>query len=224
MSKTKGASILLIVIIAFPLLSVYTMPLAHAQGISELDRLLKDFFCTCGCNYVLATCETQMSCDVATSMKAELRGMLAKGNSRDQIVEAMTSKYGNTVLATPRTTGFNTFLWWYPVAGGLAGLVAVVILVRRRSDVKWRVDPDAVPALSEDELLQQLDIDQGAAETSIERKYDDLLKEKITGKKSEEIKEEKPQPRHEDGQKGAEKKKDYDAILKEKTRTKKSNS
>ena len=225
MSKAKKAtSILLIALIAFPFLSVYTMPLAHAQGTSELDRLLKDFFCSCGCNYVLATCETQMACDVATSTKAELRGLLAKGMTRDQIIDEMTSKYGNTILATPRTTGFNTFLWWYPVLGGLAGLVAVVILVRRRSNVKWRVDPDAVPALSEEELIQQLDIDQSTVETSVEKKYDDILKERLTGKKTEDTTEEKTKkPKQNDDQKRTQKK-DYDAILKEKTRTKKSNS
>lgn len=223
MSKAKATSILLITLIAFPFLSVYTMPLAHAQGTSELDRLLKDFFCSCGCNYVLATCETQMACDVATSTKAELRGLLAKGMTRDQIIDEMTSKYGNTILATPRTTGFNTFLWWYPVLGGLVGLVAVVILVRRRNNVKWRVDPDAVPALSEEELIQQLDIDQSTVETSVEKKYDDILKERLTGTKTEDTTKEKTKkPKQNDDQKRTEKK-DYDAILKEKTRTKKSN-
>ncbi len=236
-SKTTAVgSLLLITLIAFPMLAVYTMPLAHAQGVSDLDRLLKDFFCTCGCNYVLATCETQMTCDVAKSTKSELRDMLAKGMTRDQIVEAMTAKYGNTVLATPRTTGFNTFLWWYPVAGGLVGLAAFAILIRRRNTMKWRVDPDAVPALSEEELLQQLDIDQDKVETSTERRYDDFLKAKVSGKEAEDITAEEQttkKPKDSDGdnvsQQGtAEKKrtteKDYDALLKEKTKAKKSSN
>ncbi len=102
--------------------------------------------------------------------------------------------------------------------------------------MKWRVDPDAVPALSEEELLQQLDIDQDKVETSTERRYDDFLKAKVSGKEAEDITAEEQttkKPKDSDGdnvsQQGtAEKKrtteKDYDALLKEKTKAKKSSN
>ncbi len=217
LSKAKVASVILFILL-LPLLSLFTMslamPMAHAQGV-DLDSLTMDFYCTCGCNYVLGVCETQMTCDVASSMKSEIRGLISKGMTRDEIIDTMTSKYGNTVLATPKAEGFNLALWWYPAAGGLVGLIVIMVVVRRRSNVNWRIDPDEVLALNEDELLKQIDLDQVNTESSVEKKYEDILKEKLTGGKTRGDKKEQKvdNTSNTSGRKTA---KSYDDLLKEK--------
>ena len=218
MNRVKILSILLITL-AFPLVPALILPLAHAQGAVDIDSLTKDFYCTCGCNYVLSICETQMSCDIATSLKSELRGYISKGMGREQIVDTMTSKYGNTVLATPRTSGFNMALWWYPVVGGAIGILVITLVVRRRSNVDWRIDPDEVVLLNEEDLMHQIEIDEAASESSVEKKYENILKESISGKKSDNIVDEKTNSNQVDEIK--EKAKNYDDILKERKKFKK---
>jgi cytochrome c-type biogenesis protein CcmH/NrfF len=226
--KTKAASIIL-VIMALPFLSLYTMslamPTAHAQAKPDLDTLAKEFYCTCGCNYLLETCETQMTCDVAKSMKAEIASMIQSGMNSNDIINAMTSKYGNTVLATPKAEGFNLALWWYPAAGGLVGIIVIAFLARKRSNGNWRIDPDEVLALDEDELLRQIDIDKSSAESSTGNKYDNMLRAKITGKKPDNAVNEKVSGKKYDDmvkEKTAEKK--YADMLKDKRKTSKSKS
>jgi cytochrome c-type biogenesis protein CcmH/NrfF len=166
--------------VAFPLISLQVaLPVANAQGQLNVDTLSRDFFCTCGCNYVLGVCETQMTCDVAANMKAELGNMINQGMTQEEIVNAMSNRYGETVLAIPRMEGFNLALWWYPVIGGAVGLAVITVVSRRRNNVKWRIDPDQVVALNEEDLLKQIDIDESAAEPSPTKKYDDILKAKL---------------------------------------------
>ncbi|MCL4435880.1 MAG: cytochrome c-type biogenesis protein CcmH [Thaumarchaeota archaeon] len=190
MNRAKATGII-VIILALPLISLFSMslvmPMAQAQGKPNLDSMAKDFYCTCGCNYILGTCESQMTCDVAKSLKAEISSYIQKGMSRDDIINAMTSKYGNTVLATPKAEGFNLALWWYPAAGGIVGIIAIAFLARRRSSGNWRIDPDEVPALNEEELLRQIDIDKSNAETPVTKKYEDILKEKLAGKKYDDM-------------------------------------
>ena len=190
MNKVKATGIIFIIFV-LPFISLFTMslamPMAHAQGTPVLDTMAKDFFCTCGCNYVLATCESQMTCDVAKSLKVELAGYISKGMSRDEIIDTMTGKYGNTMLATPRAEGFTLALWWYPAAGGIVGIIVIALVARRRSNVNWRIDPDEVLALNEEELLQQINIDKSSAETPVTKKYDDILKERLAGKKYDDM-------------------------------------
>lgn len=191
MSGKIKAVTFIFILAALPLISLYmmslAMPMAEAQGKPDLDSISKDFYCTCGCNYLLSACESQMTCDTAKAMKAQISGYIQKGMSRDEIITALTSEYGNKVLATPKVEGFNLALWYYPAVGGAIGVIVIAFVARRRSNLNWRVDPDEVPALDEDELLKQLDIGQGSAETSVTKKYDDILKEKVAGKKYDDM-------------------------------------
>lgn len=157
--------------------------MAWAQANLDVDELAADFFCSCGCNYLLSVCESQMTCDVASDMKSELRTMVNQGMSRDEIVDVMTSRYGNAILAIPPMQGFSLALWWYPVIGGILGVFIITMVSRRRSGVNWRIDPDEVVALNEDELLKQIDVSETTSESTVEKKYDDLLKKKLKAEK-----------------------------------------
>lgn len=162
------------VLFGYPIFST-----AYSEERLNVDELAEDFFCTCGCNLLLSVCETQMLCDVASNMKLELGAMIDQGMSRDEIVESMISRYGNTVLALPPMRGFTLTLWWYPVIGAILGVLVITLVSRRRSGVGWRIDPDEVVALNEEELLEQIEIDESESTSAATKKYDDLLRERL---------------------------------------------
>lgn len=175
------ASLITAILALSPLLGLLPHLISHhayAEERLDVDNMAKEFFCTCGCNMLLSVCETQMTCSVASSMKGEIQGMINQGMSKQEIIDSMIGKYGNTVLAVPPMQGFTLALWWYPVIGGILGVLVISMVARRRSNVKWRIDPDEVVVLDEEELLKKIEIDE-AASAQLTDKYDDLLRKRL---------------------------------------------
>ncbi|MEZ5356018.1 MAG: cytochrome c-type biogenesis protein [Bryobacteraceae bacterium] len=75
--------------------------------------------------------------DAANEMKAEIAAWVAEGKSDREIIETYKVRYGSRILAEPEgATG--AWLRVIPVIALLAGLCAVVLLIRR-----WRQPPPA---------------------------------------------------------------------------------
>ena len=71
--------------------------------------------------------------DLAVDLREEVREMLQRGQSKQQILDYMTARYGDFVLYRPPVKTTTWMLWFGPLlllAGGLAGLALVL---RRRS-------------------------------------------------------------------------------------------
>jgi cytochrome c-type biogenesis protein CcmH len=66
-------------------------------------------------------------------MKAIIRERLAAGESPEQVKAYFVEKYGTWILLSPPRQGFNLLVWVVPFAGLAAGLVLVLVLVRRWS-------------------------------------------------------------------------------------------
>ena len=81
--------------------------------------------------------------DLAQDLRRQVREMLARGDSNQQIIDFMTARYGDFVLYRPPLKASTALLWFGPgllMVGGLAGLVLVL---RRRSRMSAdRFDPD----------------------------------------------------------------------------------
>ena len=77
--------------------------------------------------------------DLAVDLRQQIREMLAKGQSEDQIRQFMTDRYGDFVLYKPPFKPATALLWVGPpllLAGALIGLY---LMLRRRQ----RASPDA---------------------------------------------------------------------------------
>ena len=71
--------------------------------------------------------------DLAVDLREEVRELLQGGQSKQQILDYMTARYGDFVLYRPPVKTTTWMLWFGPLlllAGGLAGLALVL---RRRS-------------------------------------------------------------------------------------------
>ena len=71
--------------------------------------------------------------DLAVDLRNQVRDMLRQGQSEQQIIDYMTARYGDFVLYRPPVKGTTFLLWFGPMVLLVAGLVTLVLVLRRRS-------------------------------------------------------------------------------------------
>jgi cytochrome c-type biogenesis protein CcmH len=99
-------------------------------------------------------CQNQTIADshagLAEDLREEVRIMLRKGQSDEQIVRYMTDRYGDFVLYRPPVKPTTWLLWFGPgvlMVGGAALLLAVLRRRSRLTDDAFEPDePDVVEA------------------------------------------------------------------------------
>lgn len=69
---------------------------------------------------------------VARDLRIEVYKMVDEGKSNDEIIDFMTSRYGDFVLYLPRVETKTYILWGGPIALFILGLLTVLFLVRRQ--------------------------------------------------------------------------------------------
>ncbi len=82
-------------------------------------------------------CQNQTLADsnapLAEDLRREVREMIAKNMSDQEIIEFLVSRYGDFVLYRPPLKATTTLLWVGPFALMAIGATALVITLRRRS-------------------------------------------------------------------------------------------
>jgi cytochrome c-type biogenesis protein CcmH len=93
----------------------------------------------------------------ANQERTLIRRLIDRGYTKSQIKKKLVAEYGPEILAAPPDSGFNILAWWLPIAGILAGAIALGWLVWRWSRGR-RGPPDEPPSAPlEPDLEQQLD-------------------------------------------------------------------
>ena len=82
------------------------------------------------CNVPLNIAES----DRADQERAAIRRLIARGLTKQQILDELERTYGPGILAKPQDSGFSLAVWWVPVAVvlGLAALLAALLPRWRR--------------------------------------------------------------------------------------------
>lgn len=70
--------------------------------------------------------------DLAVDLRKELREQIRQGRSDDEIREFMVSRYGDFVLYRPRVKPVTWVLWAGPFVLMVAGIVVLMMYLRRR--------------------------------------------------------------------------------------------
>ncbi|MBI3903294.1 MAG: cytochrome c-type biogenesis protein CcmH [Nitrosomonadales bacterium] len=70
--------------------------------------------------------------ELAEDLRKEVREMIAKGMTDDQITEYLVARYGNFVLYTPPVKSYTLLLWFGPFALFLIGGGALFYQLRKR--------------------------------------------------------------------------------------------
>lgn len=73
------------------------------------------------------------SADLANDLRREIRTMLRRGDSNEQILKYMTDRYGDFVLYRPPVKGTTALLWAGPALLLVGGVLTLVVVLRRRA-------------------------------------------------------------------------------------------
>ncbi|WP_418319421.1 cytochrome c-type biogenesis protein [Piscinibacter sakaiensis] len=71
--------------------------------------------------------------DLAVDLRRQVREMLTRGDSREQILDYMTARYGDFVLYRPPLKAETALLWFAPAVLLVLGVLILLVVLRRRS-------------------------------------------------------------------------------------------
>jgi cytochrome c-type biogenesis protein CcmH/NrfF len=129
----------LVIVLAEPLLAAP----AAAPSFQEIEESLT---CQCGCGLTVGSCN-HLGCGSALPLRAEIREQMNLGLDKTAILAHFMDRYGEKILSSPTTTGFNLTAWVTPFVLLALGAAFVLFTLMR-----WRghaAAPPAVPATPE---------------------------------------------------------------------------
>jgi cytochrome c-type biogenesis protein CcmH len=100
----------------------------------------------------LADCPT----DTCTQWKQEIVTQLKAGKTDEEVLTYFKDRFGSQVLQEPPKEGFVLVMWVVPVLAVFA-LIALAVVVARKSSSPLRVQTAAAPATSANEYENQLE-------------------------------------------------------------------
>ncbi len=115
--------------------------------------------------------------ELAREMQSVIRERLAAGETPEEVKQYFVRTYGEYVLLLPEPKGVNLFVYLLPAAGLLAGLIVLVVALRRWSARGTVLSAEAGPASSrgaESEVARE----EPAREEGSPRDGGDILSEK----------------------------------------------
>ncbi len=123
-------------------------PTGEAPIAAEPRASLPDIEDEVMCPVCGTTLELASEAPQALRQRDFIRGLIAQGQTKEEIKDALVAEFGEEVLATPSTEGFDLAAWLVPGLAVLAGGVAIFLGLRR-----WRRDTSegsgAAPAIGD---------------------------------------------------------------------------
>jgi cytochrome c-type biogenesis protein CcmH len=88
----------------------------------------------------------------ADAMRREIREMLARGASRQEVLDAYVAQYGTRILAVPPNRGFSSLLHAWPWVAGLGSVLLLAGVLRAVTGPRTRrAELAGTPQLSQDD-------------------------------------------------------------------------
>jgi cytochrome c-type biogenesis protein CcmH len=85
-------------------------------------------------------CQNQTIADshagLAEDLRREVRDMLKRGDTNDQIIKYMTDRYGDFVLYRPPVKPTTVLLWYGPAILLVGGVLVLLFVLRKRSRMR----------------------------------------------------------------------------------------
>lgn len=127
-------------------LALGTTARAASVTTKEIEESLT---CQCGCGLTVHSCN-HLQCGSGIPLKQETLVLVSQGLSRDEILLRFRDKYGEKILSSPTTEGFNLTAWILPFAVIAAGGALLVRTVRRWTAAgRSEIAPPLAPVVSE---------------------------------------------------------------------------
>lgn len=116
---------------------------AEADPSVSFQEVEESLTCQCGCGLTVHSCN-HLQCPSALPLRAEIREQMATGMNKEAILAYFEEKYGEKILSSPTTEGFNLLAWTIPFV--LFGIGAMFVVVTARHWVRRRTAPPAPAA------------------------------------------------------------------------------
>jgi len=131
----KWIALLLAACLSWPVLANEAAP-AVADPVLEARMLsiTSELRCLVCQNQTIADSHAELADD----LRRQVREMLVRGDTDQQIIDYMTARYGDFVLYRPPVKATTWLLWFGPGVLLLGGLTALALVLRQRS----RMSPD----------------------------------------------------------------------------------
>jgi cytochrome c-type biogenesis protein CcmH len=158
---------------AFVAMASALVPLhMDAQKTDHAKTLGTQLMCMCGCGQILTQCN-HINCPSSGPMLKELDAHVAKGEADNLIIQDFVQEYGEKVLSSPPSTGFNSIAWYIPGVAFVLGLAIVVTLIRlwRQRDIS-RLASAPVGAATSSSVIE--DIERRRAREQADRDTEEL--------------------------------------------------
>jgi len=127
------------------------LALANEAAPASADPVLEARMMRISSELRCLVCQNQTIADshagLAVDLRQQVREMLQKGQSEQEIIAYMTARYGDFVLYRPPFKATTALLWIGPGVMVVAGLTILVIVLRRRSRMPQdQFDPESPDA------------------------------------------------------------------------------
>lgn len=115
-----------------------------SMSADQRDELEHKIKCQCGCVLDVYTCRTtDFACSVSPAMHSDVMRLVGGGYGATEILHAFRDVYGERVLMSPPSVGFNLLGYLMPFVVLVAGAGAVAAVLRG-----WRARAEATPAIA----------------------------------------------------------------------------
>lgn len=123
-------------------------PLGRPLTGDALERTTEEIASKMRCPQCQGLSVADSTAPSAMAMKGEVRGFLAAGYTREQILTYFEQAYGEFIRLEPKPEGFNLVVWAAPIVGVLLGVWLVARRLRgRRAAPQAAIDDDLEPYL-----------------------------------------------------------------------------
>ena len=131
----KWIALLLAACLSWPVLANEAAPAVADPALeARMLSITSELRCLVCQNQTIADSHAELADD----LRRQVREMLVRGDTDQQIIDYMTARYGDFVLYRPPVKATTWLLWFGPGVLLLGGLTALALVLRQRS----RMSPD----------------------------------------------------------------------------------
>jgi cytochrome c-type biogenesis protein CcmH len=105
-------------------------PQGQPLGGDVLTRTTQELASTIRCPVCQGLSIADSPSEMAQNMRAQVRELLSRGYTRDQILSYFERSYGQFVLLKPKFQGVNSLVWTLPIFALLLGIVIVFMKLK----------------------------------------------------------------------------------------------
>ena len=129
------------------------LPVLSANQEKLARSLETEFIAPCCWHQPISVHDSQ----IAKTMRAEIRQMIADGLTAEEIRQHYIAQYGEQIMSVPYGGGFNHFAWIVPFVAGVFGVVIAGSLLRSWRRVKSDAKRQEPQSGTDDERYAKVD-------------------------------------------------------------------